>query len=36
LARGDRRAPRQTGEPFGHAEVRHKHFFPVMQMVQFQ
>ena len=27
LARGDRRAPRQTGEPFGHAEVRYKHFF---------
>jgi hypothetical protein len=27
LARGDRRPPpRKTGEPFGHAEVRHKHF----------
>jgi hypothetical protein len=26
LARGDRRPPRKTGEPFGHAEVRRKHF----------
>ena len=36
LARGDRRAPHQTGEPFGHAEVRHKHFSTFMQMVKFQ
>jgi hypothetical protein len=27
LARGDRRPPRKTGEPFGYAEVRHIHFF---------
>jgi hypothetical protein len=26
LARGDRRPPRKTGEPFGYAEVRHIHF----------
>jgi transcription elongation factor Elf1 len=26
LARGDRRPPRKTGEPFGYAEVRHKQF----------
>jgi hypothetical protein len=26
LARGERRPPRKTGEPFGHAEIRHKHF----------
>jgi hypothetical protein len=26
LARGDRRPPHKTGEPFGYAEVRHIHF----------
>ena len=26
LARGDRRPPCKTGEPFGYAEVRHIHF----------
>jgi hypothetical protein len=36
LARGDRRPPRKTGEPFGYAEVRHKQFFcPVMQMLKY-
>jgi hypothetical protein len=34
LARGDRRGPHQIGEPFGHAEVSHKHIiFLFMQML---
>jgi hypothetical protein len=35
LARGDRHPPCKTGEPFGHAEVRHKHFLSYYADVTF-